>query len=120
MNPGRESRFDKHRVAAVTLEAMRLEIPILRALQEVFEIDVETARWVQRWSRQNGTLGFAQHRPARAIVRRGTRKERTWLACEFCTQHWPCEAAKLYAMIATPRRNRRGRLREPAQQDQQD
>lgn len=114
---GRASTYDKEAVTKIILEAMMAEIPVLRTLQEVFEVDIATARWLQRWARTNGSMGYRHHRPVRAVIRRGSPHEKAWLVCQTCTDHWPCHAARMYALVPVASRHRRGLLREPAQQE---
>lgn len=66
------------------------------ALQEILGVDAGTATYLMREARISGWLGFDLHRPTRAVIHRGTEREKFWMVCGHCTDRWPCAPAETY------------------------
>jgi hypothetical protein len=97
--------FDREHVASIVMEAIDLGLPLIQTVMEVLGASENQARHMVRMARLDGLLGAGVHKPARAMIHRGSEHEKTWIVCENCTTSWPCPQAFPYGThdtIASP------------------
>jgi hypothetical protein len=89
-------KFDREHVASIVMEAIDLGLPLIQTVMEVLDASENQARHMVRMARLDGLLGAGAHKPARAMIHRGSEHEKTWIVCEACVTTWPCAQAFPY------------------------
>jgi hypothetical protein len=86
-------KYDREHAASIVMEAIELGLPLIQTVSQVMGTSDNQARHLVRMARTDGLLGADPHRPARAVIHRGSAAEKAWIVCEHCTIHWPCRHA---------------------------
>lgn len=72
------------------MEALTINMAAPEVVSQVMGVNLRTARYWLAVVREEGRLSRPDHEPVRAMIRRHSPKEKTWLACADCTYPWPC------------------------------